>query len=577
MSIEADHHEIFNIDPDGDLHKHLVSFFQRVQSQRTTLASQALRTGKIGQTFGSKDCCSLGNAGIQRLIVADDDDDDKDTWASTVYRPVQDEVSGQIEEAQAEDPMRHVSVDATLGTTEAPPQEISPAAQSDFLELRPSAQLPCYFLYSYTRNPDFSGRDDVIAQMDDVLLPTSTQRNQKPRGPQSFVISGLGGVGKTQCALEYATSRQDKFDTVLWAHADSTPKLDESFSQISVALGLEQAAKAGDRVVSRNFVMEWLSDPVKGSQSSMGEVDPAAQRANWLLVFDNADDPSVLADFWPSSGTGAIVLTSRDPLARKYLSSDGIDLEPLTTESAAALLRKLSEVEDIPDEIEESIKVAKRMGGLPLAISLASAAILRQELTFEEFLAFYEVEPKAADIRPISLKPENQYQYTLSTVWALDTLEKAAESLLRLLSMLDPDSIDEKIITQKILTKLPSSYPDSKPAFIKARTSLLKSSLVRRDKASCQISIHRLTQDFARVNMSYTLLQEYFGTALQFCMQFWPIPVVAVSYSTATWPACQAVVPHLLYLRELWSKQPSLADSPLAKKQLADLTWRVAW
>ena len=376
-----------------------------------------------------------------------------------------------------------------------------------------------------------------------------------------------------------AFSRRDKFNAVLWAHADTTPKLDESFSQISVALGLENPAAAGDRVVSRNLVMEWLSNPIKGPQASLSEVDPAAQRATWLLIFDNADDPSVLTDFWPSSGLGgSIVLTSRDPLARKYLaSSDGIDLEPLTTGLAAALLRKLSEVEDSPDEVEASIQVAKRMGGLPLAISLAAAAILRQELTFEEFLLFYEVEPRAADIKPISLKPETQYQHTLSTVWALDALKKPAECLLRLLSVLDPDNIDENIITQQTAKGLPSGFPDNKPAFINARTSLLKSSLVKRDKSASSLSIHRLTQDFTRVKMSFEELREYFTAALQFCMQYWPVPVVAVSYSVANWPASEAVVPHLLFLRRLWEKQNALADEPDVKQQLADLTWRVAW
>jgi hypothetical protein len=319
------------------------------------------------------------------------------------------------------------------------------------------------------------------------------------------------------------------------------------------------------------------TNPVKGSQASLGEVDPGAGKANWLLVFDNADDPSVVVDFWPCGGTGAIVLTSRDPLARRNLSSSGIDLEPLTTQSAAALLRKLSEVDDSPDEIEASMKVASRMGGLPLAISLAAAAILRQELTLEEFLAFYEVEPKAADIRPISLKPETQYQHTLSTVWALDTLDKPAECLLRLLSVMDPDSISEKIITQKLPSGLPNGYPENNHAFVKARTSLLKSSLVKREKAATQLSIHRLTQDFTRVKMSSAELKEYFVAALQLCMQYWPIPVVAVSFSVTTWPASQAVVPHLLFLRELWKKQPALVDNPDVKQTLADLTWRVAW
>ncbi|KIV81666.1 hypothetical protein PV11_03835 [Exophiala sideris] len=463
-------------------------------------------------------------------------------------------------------------MNATFGSTEAPPQE-SGVAASDFTESR-SVQMPCHFLHSYMRNTDFSGREDILSQMDKTLLPDSFQGHQRSPAPRSFVISGLGGVGKTQCALEYAFSRKDSFDAVLWADADTAPKMDESFSQISVALGLELRAKAGDRVVSRNLVMEWLSDPVKGSQ--VARDDPTTERANWLLIFDNADNPEVLEDFWPNSGPGAILVTSRDPQARRLRSSIGVDLEPLTVQSAAALLRKLSDVDESPDEVDASVRVAKRMGGLPLAITLAAATILRQELLFDEFLDFYEAEPRAADIRPIFLRPENQYQHTLSTVWALDTFQSSAICLLRLLSVLDPDEIDEKIITQDMST-LPAGYPDSNTAFIEARTSLLTSSLVKRNKKSSSLSIHRLSQDFTRLKMSFEMLQEYFVTATRLCMRYWPKPVVAVSYGVKDWPACQAVVPHLLFLRGLCKKEPRLAEDPAVKLDLADLTWRVAW
>lgn len=179
-----------------------------------------------------------------------------------------------------------------------------------------------------------------------------------------------------------------------------------------------------------------------------------------------------------------------------------------------------------------------------LSSKLAAAAILHHELTFVEFLAFYEAEPHAADVRPITLRPENQYQHTLSTVWALDVLEKSEHSLLCLLSVLDPDGIDERIITQSVTNKMPSGYPEEQAAFLKARASLLKSSLNKRDKPTSQIIIHRLTQDFTRVKMSFDMLKEYFGVALLLCMQFWPIPVVAVSYSVANWPASEAVVSH---------------------------------
>lgn len=79
------------------------------------------------------------------------------------------------------------------------------------------------------------------------------------------------------------------------------------------------------------------------------------------------------------------------------------------------------------------------------------------------------------------------------------------------------------------------------------------------------------------MKMSFELLRKYFTATLQLCMQYWPIPVVAVSYSVASWLASEAVVPHLLFLRGLWKAQPILVDNPFAKQWLADLSWRVAW
>lgn len=189
-------------------------------------------------------------------------DDDKDTWAGSVYHSVAVTRSGKGHKDREQD-FRHVSVDATRGTSERPSQEGALAITPDMTKARPSLQLPCRFLGPHIRNPEFSGRDDSSKQMDSVLTPDSQQDAQLAKSPRTFVLSGLGGVGKTQCALEYAISREKKFDAILWAHADTNPKLDESFSQISVALGMEQAVKAGDRVISRNLVLEWLSNRSK--------------------------------------------------------------------------------------------------------------------------------------------------------------------------------------------------------------------------------------------------------------------------------------------------------------------------
>ena len=126
------------------------------------------------------------------------DAEDKDTWASSVYHS--DAVTRSIKGPEDRQPdSRHVSVEATRGTSQKPSQEGALAITPDMVKARPSLQLPCRFVGPHIRNPEFSGRDDILKQMDSVLTLDSQQDAQLAKSPRTFVLSGLGGVGKTQC------------------------------------------------------------------------------------------------------------------------------------------------------------------------------------------------------------------------------------------------------------------------------------------------------------------------------------------------------------------------------------------
>ena len=442
-----------------------------------------------------------------------------------------------------------------------------------------TVELPCYLLGPNTRNPMFHGRRDILAMVSNALVPTESNEDRHQNATlRSFALCGLGGVGKTQIAVEYAFSSKQTYEAIFWMQASSIAKLDESFTQISVALGLEKASKAGDRVVSRNLVMSWLSNPVSTLEGEERESISRNNTVNWLMVFDNADDPEFLSDYWPGGKYGAVLVTSRDPLAKTSLyCKQGIDLDPLSIEESASLLRSLANQEQSEPPAEQSIAVAKRLGGLPLAISQAAAYIQSQELTYLEFLDICEVESMASDFRQIKLGYNQEYPHTLSTVWALDSLDPNSKTLLNVLAFLDPDCIDEVMLKQKL--EMPSiQYPGASIAlYISSRKALLRSSLIRKNKASGQLVLHRLTQEAVRSNLSVDDSCTMFAAATNLAYGFWPIPKIPFSHNTDAWASSQKVVPHALWLQNLFLENGDLARSMDVRKTLAHLLQKVGW
>jgi len=115
-----------------------------------------------------------------------------------------------------------------------------------------TAQLPCSIL-PVARNRRFFGRREILAEIDDYLQPCKTSN-----GLRSMAIYGLGGVGKTQIALEYAYSKKDELDAILWIPAENILALQQGFTKVAVD-GLK-LPNANSRSHQENMllVVTWL-------------------------------------------------------------------------------------------------------------------------------------------------------------------------------------------------------------------------------------------------------------------------------------------------------------------------------
>lgn len=440
-------------------------------------------------------------------------------------------------------------------------------ASNNLPDLARRSRLP------YARNPDFFGREDILFRLDEHLLPKHDQAPEL----QKFALYGLGGIGKTQIAVEYAISRSEKFDVVFWVTADSEEKIAESFGHIATQLGLLKGFDTLDRVVSRNLVLEWLSDPRKRTDPTTSSIERSA-KATWLMVFDNADDIHLLRDYWPIGARGSILVTSRDPIAKTDLHpGNGMDVPPFDKAEAAFLLRKLTVSEVDEESTQYSLVLAQRLGGLALAVVQVAALIRRMEMTLKEFVEYYEEQTSLANLGKTEFQSPREYSKTIFTVWTFDTLTQPAETLLNLFALFDPDCIQESIVTAHLPKEVDDDFPTTKMTYLGARTELLSSSMIRRHRLNDQITLHRLVQEAARSRMDKQQFLTTFVRSLNILSEAWPSEREEFSYDTTLWAASDLVLPHVLQLQQFFDAEPRPELTIAQLKSFAKLLQTAGW
>lgn len=156
------------------------------------------------------------------------------------------------------------------------------------------------------RNPLFTGRDDLLCRLHDTFAQTQTQ-----------VISGLGGIGKTQIAIEYAHRYHDEYRYAFWVNA-SREAIITSFLELAMLLNLPERDQRDQNVIVA-AVKGWC-----------------ANHDGWLLIFDNADDLALMEDFLPSGGRGHLLLTTHNQAFGRL--GNAIEVEKLDESEGILLL-----------------------------------------------------------------------------------------------------------------------------------------------------------------------------------------------------------------------------------------------
>ena len=300
------------------------------------------------------------------------------------------------------------------------------------------------------------------------------------------ILCGLGGIGKTQVALEYAYRQSSDYQYLIWVEADNAALTDSTYHELIRLLGIP-VRDADDMNEVREVARRWLSN-----------------ESGYLLIFDNADHPETLKPFIPINPLGHILITSRD---RNFdllqIASTPMELKSFEPEeSKSFLLARTRRVDNDSAESEAIRALAEELGHLPLALEQAAAYIAKHEETFADYLeAYRRLRLTLLDqVAPVI----GGYPLSVRTTWkrsfeAIQAQYPASAALLRVSAFFAPDRIPYVMVLQGAAEMGEQIADALAPEFdvhslTKLLTPLAEHSLVHRDPRTGAFDIHRLVQ-----------------------------------------------------------------------------------
>jgi len=379
----------------------------------------------------------------------------------------------------------------------------------------------------HSRNPLFTGREDVLDLLHDRLIATKSTALIQPQA-----ISGLGGIGKTQIVLEYAYTYREKYHVVLWMRANTYETLTLDYVNTANKLHLPLQDEQDQNLIIE-AVKEWL-----------------ATHTHWLLVIDNANDLTSVSRFLPTHYIGHILLTTRNHSTGKI--AQGIEVETMNQEEATLLLLRCSKVLEPEEPLtqatdekrQEAEALVKELGSLPLALDQAGAYIEETDSTLSEYRTLYQTHRKVL-LSERGERTEDDHPEPVTITWSLSFIQiertnSIAADALRLCAFLDADAIPEDLFTQNI-----SSMPSTLSVLVgntyllkKIMKDLLRFSLIRHNTETKQISIHRLVQAVIKDEMSIQNYRLWAERTIRIIYEAFP------SVDVSTWEKCRKYLPH---------------------------------
>ena len=356
---------------------------------------------------------------------------------------------------------------------------------------------------------------------------TIKAKNANPSHPIE-VITGIGGVGKTQLAVEYVYLYRKEYAVIWWMRAEGPVTLASDYTGLADMIGAEAIDSPESQVANQDAkvqaIRRWLDN-----------------ESDWLLVFDNAQKPEDIVEYLPHQGNGHVLITSR---TQKWGgTADG--------DSELGVFKAVEAVDFIAKRTGQFDKgasdaLARELGCLPLALEQAGSYIKTRHQSINEYRVLFRAHHEAL------LKRERPLNYpdTVATTWEISFQQaeretKSAADLLAICAYMAPDNIPRRLFSD-----VHSSLAEGRPLladdveFGDAVAALQNYSLIAATEDV--ISIHRLVQMIVRDRLSKDDERKWAEVALQLLNDAFSFD----EKDRATWPSCAAFMPHILETKE---------------------------
>jgi tetratricopeptide (TPR) repeat protein len=378
--------------------------------------------------------------------------------------------------------------------------------------------LPPIFGVPHRRNPNFTGREELLAALHEALASGAPAALTQ----ETYAVHGLGGVGKTQLAVEYAYRYASEYDLVWWVRSEEPAERVSDYAALAQALGLKEAGEADQRAAVA-AVRGWLE-----------------HHGGWLLAFDNVPAPDDVAELLPRGGDGHVIITSRNPNWTGVARPLEVRTFPRPESVRFLLDRTGSEDEAAADALAEAL------GDLPLALEQAGAYVEETGTTLADYLDL--VRKREAEMLARG-GASRDYPLTVATTWtiSMEAAKKAcaaAEDLLCLCAYLAPDDIPLDLLSENA-EKLPDGLRKAvkdRVRFDEAVAALRRYSLCRVECEARALSVHRLVQAVARGRLDEAGEGTWAAAAVRIVSAAFPFD----SGDVRTWETCGRLLPHAL-------------------------------
>jgi hypothetical protein len=387
------------------------------------------------------------------------------------------------------------------------------------------------------RNPGFVGRTAPLGHLRERLQSGGTAVVQ--------ALHGMGGVGKTQLAIEYAHRYAGAYDVVWWVNAEETGLIGEQFAALAAELG--------------------LSPPRADTASAVGALRAYLRgHDRWLLLFDNAESPADLRN-WLPAGLGHTLITSRNPGWGELAAR--VEVDVLSRPESVELIH----VSRPSVGAAEAGRLAEALGDLPLALAQAARFLAETGMPVEHYLRLLDTRAEELlDQNPPQSHPRSLAAAIRVSTDRLAEVNPVALALVRIGAFLAPEPIPADILTRP----LPAATSDSRPPELEALAAAVTSpvtahrslgwvgsyGLARIDRG---LQLHRLTQAVLRDQLPANATAAYRTYAQALLVAADP----GNERDPACWPSWARILPHLL------ATDPATSPSP----DLRDLACRAAW